>query len=307
MGLLIPAVQKVREAANRIRCQNNLKQLGLALHQYHDRNGQFPLGSQNHAPLPYQAPRLTYMYRLYPYLEQESVFRRFNPEARDGSFFLDYGGYIPWCSSPSNSIGSDPPTGVVLRVLLCPSDGLGSEQSVAYNNDKLVGIWSHSNYLALFGDKNYGAGFPGARPQNQRAAFGWNYGARIDEIRDGTSNSLLMSEYLTGLPQSEAQEDYRGVHWIDAPGYSQIYTQSAPNNSNPDLFYGWRCYDRADLNLPCADSTWDESTAAARSRHLGGVNVLLADGSVRFVSQTIDLHIWQALGTIDGGEVPADY
>jgi prepilin-type processing-associated H-X9-DG protein len=184
---------------------------------------------------------------------------------------------------------------------------VGGDRSTAYVNDKFVGIWSHSNYLAFFGDKDYGAWFPGAKQKNQRAAFGWNYGARIGDIRDGTTNTIVMSEYLTGLPESEYPDDFRGVHWIDAPGYSQLYTQSAPNSSSPDLFAGWRCYDRPELNLPCADSNDQEGTAAARSRHPGGVNVLLADGSVRFVSQMIDLHTWQALGTIAGGEVLGDY
>jgi prepilin-type processing-associated H-X9-DG protein len=118
---------------------------------------------------------------------------------------------------------------------------------------------------------------------------------------------MVFGEYLTGLPRKDALYDYRGDHWIDIPGYSQIYTQATPNSSSPDLFFpAERCadnYNRPDLNLPCAPSALEETRAASRSRHPGGVNVLMADGSVHFKTQTIDLKIWQALGTIAGGEV----
>jgi prepilin-type processing-associated H-X9-DG protein len=157
-------------------------------------------------------------------------------------------------------------------------------------------------------DKDYGAGLPGAAARNLKAAFGFNYGARIAEITDGTSNTMVFGEYLKGLPYRDAPLDYRGVSWIDFPGCSQLYTQSTPNSSSPDLFHpGKYCYNRPDLNLPCAASSAEETTAASRSRHPGGVNVLFADGSVHFVGQNINLAIWQALGSINNGEVPGDY
>ena len=94
-GLLLPAVQKVRESANRLRCQNNLKQIGLAVHGYDGTQHKFPLGSKNDKPLPLAAPRTTYMIELYPYLEQEPTYRRWDPNVLiatpDG-----YGGVIPW-------------------------------------------------------------------------------------------------------------------------------------------------------------------------------------------------------------------
>jgi prepilin-type processing-associated H-X9-DG protein len=126
----------------------------------------------------------------------------------------------------------------------------------------------------------------------------------LTDITDGTSNTMVLGEYLTGLPQAEAPYDNRGVHWLDLPGYSQLYTQSTPNSSSPDIFFpAWHSYSRPDLNLPSASTSGDQMTAASRSRHPGGVNVLLADGSVRFVRQTIDLGVWRALGSTRGGEV----
>src|SRR4051794_13236158 len=99
IGLLLPAVQKVREAAARTQCQNNLKQLGLALHNYHDANNRFPPGSRNDKPfLPSHgppAPRITYLIELYPYLEQENTYRRWDPNVRVGTPD-GYGGVVPW-------------------------------------------------------------------------------------------------------------------------------------------------------------------------------------------------------------------
>jgi prepilin-type N-terminal cleavage/methylation domain-containing protein/prepilin-type processing-associated H-X9-DG protein len=308
IGLLIPAVQRVREAANRARCQNNLHQIGLALHGYHDAQESFPPGSINKKPWAWSAPRITYIIYLYPYLEQGAAYDKWDPtvvEATGGD-----GGIIPWCGS-TNSVGADAPTTVVVEVLLCPSDGLGGRTSTNRPSAGiLLGTWNNCNYLGFFGDKNYGGGLPGvaADLKNKQAAFGFNYGARLNDITDGTSNTMVFGEYLTGLPQDEAPFDFRGVPWIDFPGCSQLYTQSTPNSSSPDLFHpGKYCYNAPELNLPCAASSGDQTTATARSRHPGGVNVLLADGSTRFISQAINLETWQALGSIASGEVPGDY
>jgi|SRR5262245_1944023 len=95
IGLVIPAVQKVREAANRAKCQNNMKQIGLAVHSHHDTWGKFPKGSRNDRPELLTAPRTTYMIELYPYLDQENTYRRWDPKVKIGT--LDaYGGVVPW-------------------------------------------------------------------------------------------------------------------------------------------------------------------------------------------------------------------
>ena len=95
IGLLLPAVQKVRESANRMTCQNNLKQIGLAVHGFHGVRDKFPLGSRNDRPLPLAAPRTTYIIELYPYLEQEPTYRRWDPNVLIGTPD-GYGGVIPW-------------------------------------------------------------------------------------------------------------------------------------------------------------------------------------------------------------------
>jgi prepilin-type N-terminal cleavage/methylation domain-containing protein/prepilin-type processing-associated H-X9-DG protein len=301
LALLLPAVQKVREAASRAACGNTLKQIGLALHDFHGVNDRFPLGSENAKPTLLAAPRITYMISLYPFLDQEPAFTRWDPKAPGTPDA--YGASVPWCASV-NSLGDGAVTAVVVPNLLCPSDGLGGKTSTR------VGYYTsnHSNYLAFFGDDNYGAILPGAVPTGRRAAFGFNYGTRLTDIQDGTSYTMVFGEYLTGLPEGEAPGDYRGAIWIDLPGLSQIYTASTPNSSNPDVFFpAGRCYSRPALNLPCTIGAMQESTAAARSRHPGGVNILRADGSVHFVNQNIDLSVWRALGTIAGGETVAEF
>ena len=298
-GLLLPAVQQVREAARQTQCRNNLKQIGLALHQFHDTNKRFPQGTLNEATLTKPAglhtpPRMSYMISLTPYLEAKSVLDEFNfdPEVstiRDGA-------KIPHCQSINSVLGG--PTSIPIPTLLCPSDGMGGTVSTRRSgNGTLIGHFSHSNYLGFFGDDNEGASFNASA--NTRAPFGANFGARIADIRNGASNTMMMGEYLTGLPQDEAPNDFRGVHWWDAAGASQIYTRSTPNSSTPDLFNPERfCYDRPGSNLPCAGTAAGLETAASRSSHPGGVYVVMGDGSVHFKSDSIDLAVWQELGTI---------
>jgi len=202
-------------------------------------------------------------------------------------------------------VGPDAPTRTVVRNLLCPSDGLGGDTSTYIDSQgKMLGTYNHSNYLAFFGDRNFGAAF--ART-SKPAAFGINYGARLVDISNGngTSNTMIFGEYLTGLPHAGAENDLRGVHWIDVPGMSQLYTYAPPNTGFPDLFnpaarFCPPSYNRPDLNLPCAGGGLDEMTAASRSRHPGGVNVLKADGSVHFVSDNINLQTWRTMGAISG-------
>jgi prepilin-type N-terminal cleavage/methylation domain-containing protein/prepilin-type processing-associated H-X9-DG protein len=325
IALLLPAVQKVREASHRIKCQNNMKQIGLAMNSYHDANDHFPWGSKNNRrEYPNSGPRITYMIRLYPYLGQNTICALWQDDPGTGTpdgYGLDE--YVAWCGN-SNSLGVDAPTSIVVPNLQCPSDGLGVNPVEHWSNLslKLYARLSKGNYLGFFGDKNFGGFFGDLRnandqqnPPNQTAVFGVNYGAKIAEVTDGTSNTLAFGEYLTGVPNPDLQldkkgirMDRRGVFWSDLPGMSQLYTHATPNSTVPDLFFPDSfCYNMPSLNLPCAGSTLWETRATSRSRHPGGVNVLLIDGSVHFVSQSIDLGTWRALGTIAAGDLPGQW
>jgi prepilin-type N-terminal cleavage/methylation domain-containing protein len=292
IGLLLPAVQAAREAARRAQCQNNIRQLALALANYEATNRCLPPGKIN-AFLPYGPPRTTWLIQLYPYIEQNSLYQRFNFRAAPGV------GNAVWSAS-ENASGKTAVTAIQVGLFLCPSDGNG--QPVV---DSPWGqTWSRSNYVGFFGNIGEGA-MTSLAPNHKKAAFGYNVAVKLAAIRDGTSNTMAVSEYLLGR-----KDTFRGGHWSDQAAGSQVYTQYSPNSSSPDVLWPhelW-CDNRPDLNQPCIYGSSDGSsnTATARSRHAGGVLVGFCDGSVHFVRETLDLTVWQALGSITGGESVGD-
>jgi prepilin-type N-terminal cleavage/methylation domain-containing protein len=285
-ALLLPAVQAAREAARRTQCVNHLKQIALAMHNRHDAYLKFPQGCVWNNGNYYDTPRTGWNYSLFPYLEQANVSLKLPMSAESQQ-------WMPWWSTEANDPAG--PTRVIIKAWLCPSDSSGK-----LLNTQGWGVFSLGNYHAVFG----GLELQGARANlpDQRAPLGVNYGARMAEIKDGTSNTSLLGEYLRSRG---ASNDQRGMPWGDQPGYGQIYTQLSPNSASPDRIYiGW-CDNKPQWNLPCINGdSGPNNTVAARSMHPAGVNTALADGSVRFVSNNVDLvGVWRALATIDGGEV----
>ncbi len=283
-GLTIPAVMQVRDVANRTACRNNLKQIGLALANYEAANGRLPAGPSFRSPHGGELG-LTWMSRVLPYVDGGAVYQSM-------SHFKS----IPLHAAT----GSLPPNGAAagtVKALLCPADGLGGTTSQAAG-----GIWSHSNYLGFVGVHSYGM-------EDQEGAFGAPAGRTMAEFQDGTSNTVVVGEYLTGVPQGEAAHDLRGVFWLDRPGSSQLYGGVPPNSFAADTLHLRSCYNAPERNLPCDVSNEDDMlTATSRSHHRGGVNALQADGSVRWVANNIDRLAWRSLvtvasGTQDGSEV----
>jgi prepilin-type N-terminal cleavage/methylation domain-containing protein len=290
IGLLLPAVQKVREAAARLQCQNNLKQLGLAMHNYHDAYKQFPLGTVSWDPTNlFAVPRIPYLIYLFPYIEQDNLYRQLNLKITNVWLFYDR--------------SEEALLTTVIPILYCPSDGYGGKIK------NVVGVHnSESNYGGCFG-RVQGETF------SNKAIFGLNRGAKITEITDGTSNTLIMSEVTTGSPA-----DYIGSAWVSNAGHCHFHTMLTPNSSGPDVHYPdpLGC-DPADpvkndpsKGLQCVwgnaygDSRNDNFTTS-RSRHGGaigvGVNSLLADGSVHFFSNSISTTTWVNLGYMADGNV----
>jgi prepilin-type N-terminal cleavage/methylation domain-containing protein len=292
VALLLPAVQAAREAARRMQCHNNLKQLGLALHNYATINDQFPIGALNLPDTtPWQKPRGTYFPHLLPFLEQQTIYNMIDFKAAGGSNTY-------WDQTP-NSTGLTSPCAQVVAAMLCPSDS-GKRQITIVSG----GIYAGGNYLGFFGDKDY-RGMLGPTPTNLRHAFGLNYGARWADFSDGTSNTIVMGEYVRGMTSGpNATRDFRGGIWFDQPGYSQLFTRNTPNSSAPDMIFGGYCNHLPNLKRPCTDSDNNGSDhASSRSMHPGGVGVVRGDGSVHFVGDNIDLTVWRAYGSIQGGEV----
>jgi prepilin-type N-terminal cleavage/methylation domain-containing protein/prepilin-type processing-associated H-X9-DG protein len=293
MGLLLPAVQKVREAASRLKCQNNLKQIGLALHNYHDGYKQLPTGWD-------YATSWGTLAHLLPYIEQDNVFR-----------MIDFTKPI---SDPANSAVLPIP----ISTFRCPSD---------FDNP-MPSLGAATNYMGNNGNNPV---FVIARGLNADDApdgvfYSQSQNITITGITDGTSNTAFYSERVLGDGNvglaSPLEDVFNGPN--AAPGKpssaDEAYTwcQSVditnPANQFP-LFmgapwaHGQHCYQHVSPpnSRSCGWLPSLRATMAATSRHGGGVNVVFGDGSTRFVSNTINLLTWRALGSRSGGEVIGDY
>lgn len=293
IALLLPAVQQAREAARRSQCKNNLKQLGLALHNYHDSLGMFPIGTVSRTGAPFGGPEWMYLlHYLYPYLDQATIYNNLN-----FSIQAPYVATTSW-AAPASSYA------VSIPALQCPSDGQGGATKSVFGP-----ILTTSNYLGFFTGFNDGQAAADASP---RAAFGVNRGARIRDITDGTSNTMLMAEYLTGVTG-----DNRGVFWTNRAGSQFLFTTNTPNSSAQDNLLNNPGFcpsgnangaNNPTNNLPCTpDGTTANNFASPRSRHVGGVHILLGDGAVRFVSSNINLTTWRNLAWVADGSVLGDF
>jgi prepilin-type N-terminal cleavage/methylation domain-containing protein/prepilin-type processing-associated H-X9-DG protein len=279
IGLLLPAVQKIREAANRMKCSNHLKQWGLAMHNHHDTYGQLPVGARNN-------PRQAWPMYLWSFIEQDNLSRKND---------LTQPFYVPPGTIGGTLNGL---TGAKVPLYYCPSDsGADLDSSAAFYQRR------RGNYVVNWGN----ARFDTAPPTTGNAPFyhvGGNRGTpgvvTLASITDGTSNTLLMSESLKAW--SHDDNDWRGDIQND-DGVFKFMTLLTPNSSAPDVV-NWAIPNN-DPKMPV--TTAGSQYSAARSRHAGGVNALLADGSTRFVRDSVSLAAWQALGTMDGGEVVSNF
>ncbi|MFM1801920.1 MAG: Type secretion system protein precursor [Planctomycetota bacterium] len=281
ISLLLPAVQSAREAARRIQCVNNLKQLGLALHNYSDIHGRFPMGAVGTDPVNGSSPssksyRRPFCIALFPFIEQQVIYNTYN-----------------------NLMGFNLPDNATARIIkintwTCPSDN-----SFMFNEGGTFPT-TVMDYKASYG-LNWG-------PQsfwyygNGKPPFWIAFGASFAQITDGTSQTLAMMEMIQ-VPHSSGQKppDRRARIWNDQAGCYQLNTRIGPNSSSPDI---GQCRNALEFDAPCTNISDELSySLGARSRHPGGVNVLMCDGSVRFMKDSINIMTWQALSSMQGGEV----
>jgi prepilin-type N-terminal cleavage/methylation domain-containing protein/prepilin-type processing-associated H-X9-DG protein len=312
VGLLLPAVQKVREAANRMSCTNNLKQIGLGLHNYHDANGGFPPGyidgntNQNLTPDMDVGPGWSWASFLLPYVEQTNVYNQ-----------------IDFSQGVLNGSKNVAVAQVPLKVYQCPSDGLQQAFPVydsTFTNP--IATVAHSNYAGCNGwiecfngaGGNPGStgndGLIGTSGQGGVGLFWRNSHTRIAEVTDGLSNTIIAGERSSNHAPSTwtaAVPGGRCPAWMA----NQPPTPYAPPPGAP--------YDNADFgeafvlshgngtHLPNADfPIFDPDTFY--SLHTGGANFLFGDGSVHFLNSGINPNTYQYLCTIAGGEVfPSDW
>ncbi|WZO96843.1 DUF1559 domain-containing protein [Isosphaeraceae bacterium EP7] len=315
IALLLPAVQSAREAARRIQCVNNLKQLGLALHNYNDVQGSLPPGrvwapkANGGFPSIFAgAQNTTWFVMMLPQFEQQNLYNAFN-------FMLGSEG-VPG-SGLSSVVGMFANTTISatkIAMFQCPSDRANLFQiNPGYAGGLFSGFkMTKGNYAASWGNTNWGAGMGGdstLRTAYRPAAFGHS-NVTLAKITDGTSNTVFIGEVLQG-----AEGDIRGVMWSTVSGGSSFMTRFTPNSlkdyfnltnggdaapNDPGLF----CVSEPVMQLPCTSGYGDsDAFAGSRSRHPGGINTVMGDGSVRFVKNTINHEIWVGLNTIGGGEI----
>lgn len=315
IGLLLPAVQKVREAAARIKCSNNLKQLGLALHNYEGVVGKFP-------PLyPGTAPGST----VFNYKYTWSVLAQLNPYLEQTSIYNSMDLKQPMYDAANQITAANQPAVVQkVGIFLCPSDK-GEPVSSAYG----VTNMGPTNYAACHGSGLSGGGY--GSPVNADGLFKAVNGIAVTDVTDGTSNTAAMSESILG-EGAEATPTQPGDERTayKYTGFSGTLPSAATCAGTPTSWNGYnrrgfmwasgeaRCvsYNHFDTpnskNFDCVanDPTMTYIAVgyrAARSRHSGGVNVLLGDGSLRFSRDSVDQTVWRAASTRAGGEVPGDF
>jgi len=297
VALLLPAVQAAREAARRTRCKNNLKQLGLALHNYEGTHRCFPPGViWNSTTVTFTTPRLNFHCLLFPYIEQNNVFGLIDLQNFAGST----GG--AWFTSTANI----PATTSPMMHLRCPTDNQKPQYiqptvNIRYYRSNYFGVWhgfQTSDVLPASYDRS---------PTATKAFFGANLPIMIADITDGTSNTVAIAEALGGMSETDA----RGFIWGDQAAFQFLFAELAPNSKLPDRCpnanQGCRSVQNGDQYRPWTAAATGTETCAARSLHAGGVHVLLADSSVRFVSDNINLATWRALLTIGSGEIGGDF
>jgi len=277
VGLLLPAVQAAREAARRMQCTNNLKQIALGLHNYHDTFRKFPAGYYQVMAGP--ANESTWITHILPFIEQNSL----------------YDGITVWqgFGSPVAGTGVHRVVSTFLPTLTCPSD---VQVELALVN------WARGNYAA---NNGLGPMFTVGANSVARGPLGvfvQNTSRNMSEILDGTSNTAMVAELL-----KSPGADFRGVmHYPEGPLYHHNFS---PNTKLDDQFRGSLCVSIP--RAPCVGTytAWNNRSIvlSARSLHPGGVNIALVDGSVRSVANTVELLTWQNLGNPQDGLVLGEF
>ncbi len=304
IALLLPAVQQAREAARRSSCKNNMKQIALGLHNYHDTHNQFPpggvcLGGTDDclsSVTGFRDPRsgnwaATWVTLTLPFLDQAPLYNLYDSSVAD--------------HANSSVVGTQ------LSVLKCPSQ-------------------LESNKVSGFAKSSYGANMGADQMMNTTIvnatvgpfSVGASYGAKMRDITDGTSNSIMLGEMI--INHNANGSDSRGA-WGWAHGaavnggstsVSSIKTPNVNAVTNADITAFCPCTDVATMSSPttaplhrCGDGyiARPQIEHAMRSRHEGGVHVTMCDGSTRFVSENIDATLWSGLLTISGGEVLGEF
>jgi len=305
IALLLPAVQQAREAARRSSCKNNMKQIGLALHNYHETHKTFPPGwvaSRDSVPdRVSQTNNLAWSVFLLPFLDQTTIYNKLDPN-------------VGWAKYDGSAWGYENATlyKTAIPVFMCPSDPLEGL------NTYLTGSFGKMNYAGIYSPRWWDT--VNSTMVSGRGVFAINSITRFKTIKDGTSNTLLIGERACS---AQTLGTYYGGIWIGtfsggtAPNYdaswaynlgvigNAVDSTAGPtgryniNGTRTQLFGG-------ELDAP---ETYQGRAYdwAFNSEHTGGAHFTFADGSVKFLSENMDGAVAGKMGTIDKKEVISDY
>jgi prepilin-type N-terminal cleavage/methylation domain-containing protein/prepilin-type processing-associated H-X9-DG protein len=311
IGLLLPAVQKVREAAARTQCQNNLKQLGLALHNYNDVYGKVPPGgagpnppSDNFIVLPAGTPNNhAWSYRLLPFIEQDNLFRNDLPNA-PGYFY-----YHPEIATnyPAHYLAVTTP----LKIYRCPSSGHSDhgQMYAPFQGGPDPKNWTFDDFATM---EYVGiAGSDRRVDNNSMPILGMMYrnsDIKLLDATDGTSNTMVIGEY-SGTTAQQHFNAYQSTSdntttWdlgYDLPPHCWSWKMIAYPPNSPYFFGPYAPGSDLDVGLPVLSTVICKN--ALKSPHPGGINVLYLDGSVHFVPNTINLEVYKNLADRSDGNV----
>ena len=318
IALLLPAVQAAREAARRSQCVNNLKQFGIALHNYHDTAGCIPMGAFD---MTYGCQQWTFVSQLLPQLEQGTVYNAIN--------FANIGGA---CASGGNEGQNTTAIRLSFSVLTCPSD-----------LDRISTVEGRTNYAGNWGSKPWRYS---SAPSGPFVTSNFNFGGVADGVSkpltlagmfDGTSNTAGISERVKGVgngnalqlqmtnrdpnrpaatpffvPQPDDQDTSPATYYAACkavqPQTGELASNGIPGGMWSQMLMGNTCYNHVmtpngnvcQYGRP--DNNHPQGALTASSRHAGGVNVMMMDGSVRFIKDSITPQTWWAVGTHAGSE-----
>jgi prepilin-type N-terminal cleavage/methylation domain-containing protein/prepilin-type processing-associated H-X9-DG protein len=340
IGLLLPAVQKVREAAARSKCQNNLKQIGLALMNYEGTYGHLPPATQ----FPWQPSgngsgdflNLTKPFGpnwaviILPFIEQEALYRQSNASSYPGVTIV--AGTTPTGTNQSwRSVRN-----VEVPIYLCPSDVNNTQH---WNNPLGTSTpevdWARGNYGVTAGFQDIDHMSNGSEYLTKSipgyTTSPWvvcsplmagNYGAKIVDIKDGTSNTIMVAEQRAGI----SPLDPRGVWALGFPGSSIVNAGRDNTNPTPNNYLGtsgqgdeialcqgvsnafWTPDLGPAFGMGCTGNGKEMTSGQSRSLHSGGVNVAMGDASVRFIKNSIDQTTWcLLLSKADGYPIPGEF
>ncbi|MBT4866125.1 MAG: DUF1559 domain-containing protein [Planctomycetaceae bacterium] len=299
VALLLPAVQQAREAARRSTCKNNMKQVALALHNYHDTHGSFPPFIINRNGNPSRIGDVdkgaNWLVFLLPFVDQAPLYKQWNFD-------------IPANQNPGRS--------TELAVFKCPSDPKSSGNHCAYAG----GGWARGNYGMNVSPCSHGLG--GAN-SSLGGLGGANHVVRFRDVTDGTSTTVAIDEIRAGLNTQDLRGSW-AMPGLSAGTAAMFNDASAPNSREPNSDDMENCTvsglaGDSNSGMGCFDSS-NTGQMTARSMHIGGLHLAMVDGSVQFVSENINFRrnefgcatvgprgVWQSIHTRGGNEVVGEF